>query len=52
MLAPIVHSSFSHDFINETYTIPESVFKVAMFKFDVYSDKDLGEFMNSKQMEI
>ena len=46
MLAPIVHSCLSHDYINQTYQIPETLFKVAMFKYDIYSDKELQEFMN------
>lgn len=41
MLAPIVHSCLSHDYINQTYQIPETLFKVAMFKYDIYSDKEL-----------
>lgn len=52
MLAPIVHSCISHDYVFKTYNIPEAIFKVAMFKYDIYSDKDLQDFMSKKQMEI
>lgn len=52
MLAPIVNSCLAHDFITKTHDIPETVFKVSLSKYDIYSDKELGEYMNSKQKEI
>jgi len=48
MLAPIVNSCLSHDYITKTHNIPETVFKVALSKFEIYNDKELGEYMNSK----
>jgi len=48
MLAPIVNSCLSHDYLTKNHNIPETVFKVALAKHNIYDDKELGEYMNSK----
>lgn len=52
MFIPVAISCYSHDFITDKYQFTESIFKHAMFKYQVFDDKDLMEYMTQKQFEL